>query len=72
MPHLSRLGAIVGLNVGDVFFDDATVRTRVRLRAEIAKGGRAGDVFLLTPWSASSPGSGPGSPLCSSPRRAPL
>ena len=41
-----RLGEIVGLNVGDVFFPDGTVRTRVRLRAEIAKGGRAGDVFL--------------------------
>ena len=41
-----RLGEIVGLNVGDVFFPDGTPRTRVRLRAEIAKGGRAGDVFL--------------------------
>jgi integrase len=41
-----RLGEIVGLNVGDVFFDDGTPRTRVRLRREIAKGGRAGDVFL--------------------------
>jgi len=41
-----RLGEIVGLNVGDVYFDDGTPRTRVRLRREIAKGGRVGDVFL--------------------------
>ena len=41
-----RLGEIVGLNVGDMFFDDGTPRTRVRLRPEIAKGGRAGDVFV--------------------------
>jgi len=41
-----RLGEIVGLNVGDVFFDDGTPRTRVRLRREITKGGRAGDVFV--------------------------
>ena len=33
------------LNVGDVFFPDGTPRTRVRLRREIAKGGRVGDVF---------------------------
>src|SRR5437867_11496544 len=41
-----RLAEIVGLNVGDLFFPDGTPRTRVRIRAEIAKGGRAGDVFL--------------------------
>jgi integrase len=41
-----RLGEIVGLNVGDVYFPDGRLRTRVRLRVEIAKGGRAGDVFL--------------------------
>ena len=41
-----RLGEVVGLNVGDMFFPDGTPRQRVRLRAEIAKGGRAGDVFL--------------------------
>jgi len=41
-----RLAEIVGLNVGDVFFQDGTARTRVRLRAEIAKGGRVGDLFL--------------------------
>ena len=36
-----RLGEIVGLNVADVFYDDGTPRTRVQLRREIAKGGRA-------------------------------
>jgi len=41
-----RLGEIVGLNVGDVFFDDGAPRTRVHLRREIAKGGRPGDVFV--------------------------
>ncbi|MDZ4806461.1 MAG: site-specific integrase [Candidatus Eisenbacteria bacterium] len=41
-----RLGEIVGLNVGDVFTLDGTPRVRVRIRAEIAKGGRVGDVFL--------------------------
>lgn len=41
-----RLGEIVGLNMGDVYLPDGTPRTRVKLRAEIAKGGRVGDVFL--------------------------
>ena len=41
-----RLAEIVGLDVGDVFFPDGTPRTRVRLRREVAKGGRVGDVFL--------------------------
>ena len=41
-----RLAEIVGLNVADVFAPDATPRSRVRVRAEIAKGGRSGDVFL--------------------------
>ena len=41
-----RLGEIVGLNVGDVFAPDGTPRVRVRIRREIAKRGRAGDVFL--------------------------
>ena len=41
-----RLGEIVGLDVGDVFAPNGTPRVRVRIRAEIAKGGRAGDVFL--------------------------
>ncbi len=41
-----RLGEIVGLNVGDVFNGNGRPRTRIRIRAEIAKAGRAGDVFL--------------------------
>ncbi len=41
-----RLGKIVGLNVGDVFNGNGRPRTRIRIRAEIAKGGKAGDVFL--------------------------
>jgi integrase/recombinase XerC len=41
-----RLAEIVRLDVGDVFFPDGAPRGRVRLRAEIAKRHRAGDVFL--------------------------
>ena len=41
-----RLAEIVGLDVGDVYTDDRTPRTRLRIRPEIAKGGRKGDVFL--------------------------
>jgi site-specific recombinase XerC len=41
-----RLSEIVGLNVGDVFAPDGKPRVRVRVRKEIAKGGRAADVFL--------------------------
>jgi integrase len=41
-----RLAEIVGLNIGDVFAPDGTPRVRVRVRKEIAKGGRAADVFL--------------------------
>jgi integrase/recombinase XerC len=41
-----RLGEIVGLDVGDVFAPEGTPRVRVRVRREIAKGGRAADVFL--------------------------
>ena len=41
-----RLAAIVGLNVGDVYTTDGRPKNRVRLRPEIAKNGRAGDVFL--------------------------
>src|SRR3989442_5340458 len=41
-----RLAEIVGLNVGDVYTPDGRPRVRVRLRPEIAKGGRAGDIFL--------------------------
>jgi integrase/recombinase XerC len=41
-----RLAELVGLTVGDVFAPDGTPRVRVRIRPEIAKGGRAADVFL--------------------------
>src|SRR6267142_833797 len=41
-----RLSEIVGLNVGDVYTPEGRPRNRVRLRPEIAKGGRVGDVFL--------------------------
>jgi integrase/recombinase XerC len=41
-----RLAELVGLNVGDVFFPDGAPRGRVRLRREVAKRHRAGDVFL--------------------------
>jgi integrase len=41
-----RLAEIVGLNVGDVFAPEGTPRVRVRVRKEVAKGGRAADVFL--------------------------
>jgi integrase/recombinase XerC len=41
-----RLAEIVGLDIGDLFAPDGTPRVRVRIRAEIAKGGRKGDVFL--------------------------
>ncbi len=41
-----RLAEIVGLNVGDVYTLDGKPKNRVRLRPEIAKNGRAGDVFL--------------------------
>jgi integrase/recombinase XerC len=41
-----RLAEIVGLDVGDVFAPDGTPPVRVRVRAAIAKGGRAADVFL--------------------------
>ena len=41
-----RLGELTGLDVGDVFTPDGTPRVRVRIRREIAKGGRAADVFM--------------------------
>jgi integrase/recombinase XerC len=41
-----RLAEIVGLDVGDVYGPDGTPRVRVRVRKEIAKGGRVADVFL--------------------------
>ena len=47
-----RLSELVGLDVGDLFFPSGAPRVRVRVRPEIAKRGRSGDVFLpdaLTP-----------------------
>ncbi len=41
-----RLAEIVGLNVGDVYTSVGKPKSRLRLRTEIAKGGRSGDVFL--------------------------
>jgi site-specific recombinase XerC len=41
-----RLAEIVGLNVGDLFLPDGRPRSRFRLRPEVAKRGRAADVFL--------------------------
>ncbi|OFV83826.1 MAG: hypothetical protein A2W26_06560 [Acidobacteria bacterium RBG_16_64_8] len=41
-----RLAEIIGLDVGDVCSPDGAPRLRIRLRVEIAKRGRAGDVFL--------------------------
>jgi site-specific recombinase XerC len=41
-----RLCELVGLNVGDLYFPTGEPRLRVRVRPEIAKRGRAGDVFL--------------------------
>jgi len=41
-----RISELLGLNVGDVFAPDGMPKTRVRVRREIAKRGRAGDVFL--------------------------
>jgi len=41
-----RLAEIVGLDVGDIYFPDGTPRSRIRLRPDLAKNGRAGDIFL--------------------------
>jgi integrase len=41
-----RLAEIVGLDVGDVYGPGGVVKVRVRVRREIAKGGRAADVFV--------------------------
>ncbi len=41
-----RLSELVGLDVGDIYFPNGQPRLRVRVRAEIAKRGRSGDVFL--------------------------
>ncbi len=41
-----RLGEIVGLDVGDLYHANGQPRVRVRIRAAIAKGSRAADVFI--------------------------
>src|SRR5258705_13904209 len=41
-----RLAEIVGLSVWDVYTPDGRSRARLKIRPEIAKGGRTGDVFL--------------------------
>jgi len=41
-----RISELVGLDVGDVYLPDGTPRVRIRVRPEIAKRGRTGDVFL--------------------------
>jgi len=41
-----RLSEVVGMNVGDVYFPDGRLRSRIKVRREIAKRGRVGDVFL--------------------------
>jgi len=41
-----RLAEIVGLDVGDSFFLDGAPRSRIRLRLDLTKNGRAGDIFL--------------------------
>jgi site-specific recombinase XerC len=76
-----RLSEIVGMDVGDVYTPDGRPRNRVRLRAEIAKGGRSGDVFLPAALAANlrrfwrykanrREGLQPGDPLfCSQSRR---
>jgi integrase/recombinase XerC len=47
-----RISEILGLNVGDVFAPSGTPKVRVRIRPEIAKGGRGADVFLPTRLAA--------------------
>ena len=41
-----RLAEIVGLSVGDVYTPEGRSRNRLRIRPDITKGGRRGDVFL--------------------------
>jgi integrase/recombinase XerC len=78
-----RLAELVGLNVGDVYFPDGRPRARVRIRPEIANGGRTGDIFLpdaLVPkfrkfWAykrVRGEGTGPGDALFSSQSRVRL
>ena len=37
-----RLSELVGLNVGDIYVPNGTPKTRIRVRPDIAKRGRAG------------------------------
>ena len=76
-----RLAEIVGVNVGDVYSPTGKPKNRIRLRSEIAKGGRSSDVFLpdslvvkIRRFSGykrlRGEGLGPGDPLfCSQSRR---
>ncbi len=41
-----RLSELTGLDVGDLYSPAGKPRTRLRIRSEIAKRGRAGDAFL--------------------------
>lgn len=41
-----RLAEIVGLDVGDLYLPHGKPRARIRLRRDLAKGGRLADVFL--------------------------
>ncbi len=41
-----RLSELVGLDIADLYFPNGEPRIRVRIRPEIAKRGRTGDVFL--------------------------
>src|SRR3990172_6062619 len=40
-----RISEILGLTVGDVFAPNGSPKARVRIRAEVAKGGMAADAF---------------------------
>jgi len=75
-----RLAELVGLNVSDVYFPEGKPRARVRIRPEIAKGGRQADVFHLDAvlaklrrfWAVkrcSLEGTGPQAPLLCSQSR---
>src|SRR5438034_11503776 len=66
-----RLAEIVGLNVGDVFAPDGRPRNRVRIRPEIAKGGRSGVVFLRDAVVEGRPGSSVTTALTGAPSVSP-
>jgi len=56
------LSEIIGLDAGGVFFADGRPRGWVRLRREIAKRGRVGDVFLPDALLETLPATIPASP----------